>query len=89
MDEMLYLDSLRKEHAKFCENIQTYTVKCKCCGADAPYLGDVDFSKTCHDRYGKKVFQNTVKQNPGSILYSFSLSLSLPPPLSLASSLCF
>ena len=59
MDEMLYLDSLRKEHAKFCENIQTYTVKCKCCGADAPYLGDVDFSKTCHDRYGKKVFQNT------------------------------
>ena len=45
MDEMLYLDSLRKEHAKFCENIQTYTVKCKCCGADAPYLGDVDFSK--------------------------------------------
>ena len=62
MDEMLYLDVLRKEHTKFYEkipNIQSYKVKCKCCGADAPYIGSVDFSKTCHDRLGDKVFKNT------------------------------
>lgn len=62
MNQMLYLDVLRKEYAKFYEkipNIESYTVKCKCCGADSPYLGSVDFSKTCHDRFGEKVFQNT------------------------------
>jgi len=62
MDEMLYLDVLRKEHTKFYEqvpNIESYKVKCKCCGADAPYIGNVDFSKTCHDRFGDKVFKNT------------------------------
>ena len=62
MDEMLYLDILRKLHTKFNEKIakiESHTVKCKCCDADAPYLGSVDFSKTCHDRHGVKVFQNT------------------------------
>ena len=90
MDEMLYLDVLRKEHTKFYEkipNIESYKVKCKCCGADAPYIGNVDFSKTCHDRFGDKVFKNTDCEVPyqkclkcGFIFSTFAdqKSLSLP-----------
>lgn len=31
-------------------------VECKCCGNKAKYKGAIDLNKTCHDRFGERVF---------------------------------
>jgi len=32
------------------------TIQCKCCNADSPFIGTLDFNKTCHDRFGTRMF---------------------------------
>ena len=31
-------------------------IQCKCCNADSPFIGTLDLNKSCHDRFGKRVF---------------------------------
>ena len=34
----------------------THPIPCKCCNADSPFIGSLDFNKTCMDRLGKRTF---------------------------------
>jgi hypothetical protein len=43
----------------FEKNMDKSALECKCCGSMAPILGNVDFAKTCTDRLGVAVFENT------------------------------
>jgi hypothetical protein len=40
----------------FEKNMDKSALECKCCGSMAPFLGNVDFAKTCTDRLGVAVF---------------------------------
>ena len=35
------------------------SIQCKCCNADAPFVGTIDLNKSCHDRFGKRMFENS------------------------------
>ena len=32
------------------------SIQCKCCNADSPFVGTLDFNKSCHDRFGTRMF---------------------------------
>ena len=34
----------------------TSSIKCKCCNSDSPFIGNLDFNKSCHDRFGTRMF---------------------------------
>ena len=59
---MSYLKELKNlihSQNSFKENSDMSPLECKCCGSVAPLLGNVDFAKTCTDRLGTAVFENT------------------------------
>ena len=36
--------------------VDVASIVCKCCYGEAPYVGSIDFNKTCYDRLGERVF---------------------------------